>query len=401
MEYQIGGIATDFLSPEERSRLVGLCRKLTGNADVAEDLAQETLLLAWRGFEGLREPEKRSQWIAGIAHNVSLRWLRQQGRDQAHNLLVPFSQNEPGTTTLEELVADEFDLEIELERRELVTLLDRAMALLPEETRAVLIKRYIEESPLAEIAEQLETNASAVAMRLQRGKLALRKVLTEEMQEETAAYTQAAHAQTWEQTSLWCTLCGQHRLLGRKQPERGMLYLKCPSCSPGNQVLSENESIPVLKGVKSFKPAFTRLGEWCHTFYRQALHDGSMLCDTCKGNMTVKISPAENISQLGRLSQGPQIWSGCFDERLVCVLCQSCQSICCICLEALSLFLPEGRAFLRAHPRIHLLPYRAIEFAGHPAIVTHFESLNETASFEVISDARTFEVLKIVGGGHE
>jgi RNA polymerase sigma factor (sigma-70 family) len=245
MEYQIGGIATDFLSPEERSRLVGLCRKLTGNADVAEDLAQETLLLAWRSIEGLREPEKRAQWLAGIARNVSLRWLRQQGRDQAHSMILPQNREEPGTTTLEELVADEFDLEVELERRELVTLLDRALALLPEETRTVLVKRYIEESPLAEIAAQLDTNASAVAMRLQRGKLALRKVLTSEMQEEIAAYIQAASEQTWVQTSLWCHLCGKHRLLGRKQVERGMLYLKCPACSPDDEVLRK-KTIPFL-----------------------------------------------------------------------------------------------------------------------------------------------------------
>ena len=71
MEYQMGGIATDFLSQEERVRLVGLCRKLTGSVDAAEDLAQETLLLAWRRIEGLREPEKRTQWIAGIARNLS------------------------------------------------------------------------------------------------------------------------------------------------------------------------------------------------------------------------------------------------------------------------------------------------------------------------------------------
>ena len=399
MEYQIGGIATDFLAPEERARLVGLCRKLTGNADVAEDLAQETLLLAWRNLEGLRESEKRAQWIAGIARNVSLRWLREQGRDQAHSLILSQNIEEPGTTTLEELVADEFDLEIELERRELVTLLDRALALLPEETRAVLVKRYIEESPLAEIAAQLDTNASAVAMRLQRGKLALRRVLTSEMQEEIAAYTQAASAQAWESTSMWCYLCGKHRLLGRKQPERGMLYLKCPACSPGDEVLSKNESIPFLQGFKSFKPAFYRLGEWCHTYYRQGLRTGSHLCDTCGQTVPVRISSPQEVRELNWLSQDSPKWIGRESERIVNVICPRCSNINCIALEGLILSLPEGRDFWRAHAHIHLLPYRSIEFAGRPAVVTCFESLTEADSFEVISDAETYEVLKIIGGG--
>lgn len=399
MEYQIGGIATNFLSSEERSRLVGLCRKLTGNSDVAEDLAQETLLLAWRNIEGLREPEKRAQWLAGIARNVSLRWLRQQGRDQAHSLLLPQDTEAGDAATLEELVADEFDLEIELERRELVTLLDRALALLPQETRALLVKRYVEESPLAEIAAQLDTNASTVAMRLQRGKLALRKVLTGEMREQLAAYQQAASEQAWEQTSLWCHLCGKHRLLGRKQPERGLLYLKCPACSPGDEVLSKNESIPVLKGIKSFKPAFARVSEWCHTYYRRGLRDGAVLCDGCGFSMPTRISRPEEIRELTWLSQDSPKWIGRQSERLVNMICPRCSSINCIALEGLVLSLPEGRAFQRTHTRIHLLPYRSIEFAGRPAVVTRFESITDTACFEVISDYETYEVLSIVGGG--
>ena len=57
----------------ERVRLVGLCAALTGNVDVAEDLAQEVLLEAWRGIERLRDVELFSHWLSGIARNVCLR----------------------------------------------------------------------------------------------------------------------------------------------------------------------------------------------------------------------------------------------------------------------------------------------------------------------------------------
>jgi RNA polymerase sigma-70 factor (ECF subfamily) len=398
MEQHIGGIAEDFLSQEERARLVGLCGKLTGNFEVAEDLAQETLLLAWRGIEGLREPEKRSAWIAGIARNVSLRWLRQQGRDSAHRLLLSSEMQEQSATPLEELVADEFDLEVELERKELINLLDRALALLPVETRAVLVRRYVDESPLAEIATQLGTNASAVAMRLQRGKLALRKVLSSEMREEAMVYEQAANERRWDSTSLWCTLCGQHRLLGRKQPERGMLYFKCPQCSPGDEVISKSETVTAIRGIWSYKPAYTRLSEWSHNYYRTALRNGEMLCKTCKRMVPAQISPAEDIRQLLWLNQDRPRWAWRPGERMVNVVCSHCNSIDCTTLEGLVLALPEGRAFQRSHSRMHFLPYRYIEFAGRHAIVTRFESVLETASFEVISDYETYEVLRIVGG---
>ncbi len=398
MEMQISGIAEEFLSPQERARLVGLCGKLTGNQDIAEDLAQETLFLVWRHIQELRDQEKRAQWISGIARNVSLRWLRQHGRDQAHRIELFASEEDQGAATLEELVTDEFDLEVELERRELVNLLDRALALLPDETRSVLVKHYVEESPLAEIAEQLGTNPSAIAMRLQRGRLALRKVLTSDMQQAMQAYTTLATPQMWEQTSLWCNLCGKHRLLGRKQPERGLLYLKCPACSPGNEVLSKSEQLPVLKGVKTYKPAYTRLLEWSHDYYRQALRDGSSVCDTCGQRNQTRLGPAEEVRELSWLNQDSLKWVWGQNERLVAVTCAHCQSTNCTTLESLCLSLPEGRAFSRIHPRIHQLPYHTIEFAGRSAIVTRFESVIDPASFEIISDYETYEVLKIYGG---
>ena len=82
----------------------------------------------------------------------------------------------PGT--LKHAFADPFDIEVELERKELIALLDRAMSALPPETRTAL----------AEIAAQLGMNAGAIAMRLQHGRLALRRVLTTRLQDEIASY---------------------------------------------------------------------------------------------------------------------------------------------------------------------------------------------------------------------
>src|SRR6266700_3068852 len=61
--------------PTERARLVHLCATITGNGDVAEDMAQETLLEAWRHLHKLRDPERRAQCLTGIARNVCLRFF--------------------------------------------------------------------------------------------------------------------------------------------------------------------------------------------------------------------------------------------------------------------------------------------------------------------------------------
>ena len=67
---------TSFISPQERTQLVRLCATMTGDSGAAEDLAQETLLEAWRHLEGLRDPQKRTQWLTGIARNVCRCWRR-------------------------------------------------------------------------------------------------------------------------------------------------------------------------------------------------------------------------------------------------------------------------------------------------------------------------------------
>ncbi len=142
----------------EHSRLVRLCTHLTGDRHIAEDLAQETLLEAWRNADKLRAPDKRPQWLAGIVRRLWLSWARTQYRGLPH--LVQVAETE---------TADDLDLELELERNELAQLLDRALGLLPAETRQVLVERYVRESPHAEIAELLGLPLGTVKRRMRLG----------------------------------------------------------------------------------------------------------------------------------------------------------------------------------------------------------------------------------------
>ena len=58
-------------------------------------------------------------------------------------------------------------------------------------------------------------------MRLQRGKLALRRILAGELREDAAAYgLPVALDERWERTWIWCWKCGQERLQGRMTGNR-------------------------------------------------------------------------------------------------------------------------------------------------------------------------------------
>ncbi len=379
-----------FIALEERAQLVRFCAAMTKNNDAAEDLAQETLLIAWRKSHTLRDAERYQAWLLGIARNVCLRWLRAHGRDCAQ--LVPFhADRDEAPGDLDDIVADELDIELVLERKELAELLDRALALLPSQTRTALLRHYVEESSLGEIAAQLGTNASAIAMRLQRGKLVLRRILTQEMM----LYSDQP-ASDWEVTPLWCSCCGQRRLLGQRDPNEGKFFLKCPLCSP-DEILSKNH-LSVLKGIRGYKPLRSRLAAWGDHNYRLGLRTGSAKCPGCGRTVPALIqTPGEFPSWL-QGSKEMQTWMRYLDDRFITMPCEHCVSSCVTSLEPLILEAQAGQQFLKRYPRIRTLPRQYIEADGRAAILTRFESVTNTATLDVVSDYQTYEILHVYGG---
>lgn len=387
-----------FISAEERAQLVRYCAALSGRLEVAEDLAQETLLEAWRNAQALRDPSRRFQWFVGIARNVYLRWQRKQGHEEAHRYqgeIIAYGQHE--TARLEQFFVDQFDIASNLERKELLELLERALALLPAETRHALLQHYIGNSSLAQVAQQLGTNTNALAVRLQRGKQTLRRLLLPEMQQDFVVHRQQARSAAWEVTPLWCYRCGKQRMLGKRVSYEGKLLLKCPVCNPGeHQLLSRNE-LPLLQGMKSYKPMLTRLRNWCHGHYRAALAayfgGEAITCETCRQTLVVLLARIERYPDYLRGTLQNWQW---FDEgKLVSTYCSHCQNACNTTLSGLVLNLPETHAFVRAQSRICTFPAQPLETQGRSALLTRLESVTGNAALNIISDEETYNVLRI------
>lgn len=373
----------------ERARLVRLCARLTGDPHVAEDLAQEALLLAWRQAKTLRDPARRPEWLAGIARNRCRHWLRRQRLERARFVQSPSPNGD--SITLDQWVADEFDLELELERHELANLLDRALALLPPATREVLVRRYVDESPHAAIAERLGLSEGAVAMRLNRGKLLLKRVLTTELPQEAAAYGLAPTTpDRWQETRIWCPACGTRKLLGRFFAGSD-LQLDCPACFTGVRVPAVRSKLAeqvwginlaeTLRGVKGYKPACNRLFTALDRCFRPASAGPVVRCPRCKQRAVLRISP--------------DTFHEHHDIQVVCRHCDQATGIST--LIAVMLARLEGQAFWREHGRLRSLPQREIEHAGSPAIAASLTSVTGNARLDVIFARDSLMVLGIYG----
>ncbi|HEX6817430.1 MAG TPA: RNA polymerase sigma factor [Ktedonobacterales bacterium] len=374
----------------ERPHLVALCARLTDDPIAAEDLAQETLIEAWRHCDRLRDPARERQWLAGIARNVSLRWLRARSRESAHTVALPISADgdEASAPTWDDLLAGDADIAVELERQELAALLDAALALLSPETRATLLAHYVEQTPLAELAGRLGASDAAVAMRLQRGKLALRRILTTELYQDFAPHAPDLYERhAWEETSLWCSICGRRHLLGRYHIAEEELWLRCPECSPDPALIDIHSHLPgVLGGIRGFQRARDRATAWAHDYYSPHLRNRQIPCFGCgrllsvshERPMYIAASPIGNTLGLRHI-------------------CPACRSDCWESLDGLALATPAGRAFSRRNSRMRTLPHQQVEALGRPASVARFESVTSTACFIALADAETLELLATEG----
>lgn len=365
----------------EHRRLVALCASITGNFHAAEDLAQETMIEAWQSQHTLRDSALLGAWLSGIARNLCRRWLRSRQRENNRRA----DQLSDVTALYVEQIDQSVDLELELERQELVTLLDRALALLPAESREVLIERYVRESHISEIASRLGIQTPAAAMRLQRGKLALRQILTTAMRQEIAPYLIHEPSDNWQETRIWCFVCGVQHLRGRLTAD-SMLILTCPVCFSDPESALFITCPEIWGGVKGYGRALTRTMDWIDSYYRTAPDNRTARCYVCGTSLL--------LSQLSPLKT---TWGG---QRVVGFhqRCPSCHAESSQPLAGLLLASPAGRHFRRAHPQMRMLPEQETELNGSAAVITRFVSLPDRATMTVISARDSGRTLRVVHG---
>jgi len=160
-----------------------LTYRMLGNAQEAEDAAQETFLRAYKRLSTYQPDKKFSNWILSIASHYCIDLLR---RRRFQWLSV---EDDPVMAVLSSDDEAPDDVALRRERAEEVrTLLER----LEPSYRAPLVLRYWHDLSYREIAEMLELSEPAVKTRLHRARLQMAALL----EENTAARQRAAVART-------------------------------------------------------------------------------------------------------------------------------------------------------------------------------------------------------------
>lgn len=140
--------------------------RLCGSTADAEDLVQQTFLLAQQHLDQLRDPTAARAWLFSLLRSAYGRLVRKTRPSCGTDCDCQFDD-------LAEVDFDALDGPFDVEALQL------ALNKLPEEQRLVVVGFYFEECSYLELAERLQIPLGTVMSRLARAKVQLRTLLTE------------------------------------------------------------------------------------------------------------------------------------------------------------------------------------------------------------------------------
>ena len=149
---------------------------LVGHPEDAADVTQEVFLKVWRGLPAFQGGSSFSTWLYRLTGNAAIDLLRREKKRRGD-----LSLDDPDRRWDSHL-ADPTPLpEKSLEQEELRRAVIRGLALLSEEHRQVLVLRELNGASYEEIGQVLGLPPGTVKSRVARARLALAKLLKEEL----------------------------------------------------------------------------------------------------------------------------------------------------------------------------------------------------------------------------
>lgn len=154
------------LAHQQAESLFRCALTLCGDAQLAEDLAQETMLAAWQSLRRFDGRCRFSTWLYGILRHRFLKATRGTSwRSRAESLDGNAKSSSPA----------ESDPARDSERAEDAARVQQAVAMLPPEHRQVIELRFFAGATLEDIAAALEIPLGTVKSRLHNGLEKLRQ----------------------------------------------------------------------------------------------------------------------------------------------------------------------------------------------------------------------------------
>jgi len=147
--------------------IISFIYDMVSQRDLAEELAQETFVRAYKSIQGLKDDAKLSTWLFGIAKNVARESLRSRVKDERR------VEMEDGRVL--ELSDRGLPPDRQLLDRELNRVIHRALGELDEDKRLVFTLKVFQQRSYEEIAEITGSSVAKLKTDLHRARAEMRR----------------------------------------------------------------------------------------------------------------------------------------------------------------------------------------------------------------------------------
>lgn len=144
-----------------QSSVRNLMRRCCGDVTLADDLAQQAFVQAWKKIRGLKKAEAIGAWLKQVAISIWLQHLRK--KDALRHA------GELDETETAHAAEDGVGMDLDL---------DHALSTLPEHVRCCIVLSYKEGMTHAEIAQWMDMPLGTVKSHITRGTEKLREILS-------------------------------------------------------------------------------------------------------------------------------------------------------------------------------------------------------------------------------
>lgn len=160
-------------------RLYAAARRRCGSVEVAEDLVQESYLLAWRHMDELRDGRNAYTWLYRILLNTIADYYRKEQRRRTLLPITTLEEEYDNWLALADTAASDA-LVRAIETREMQRMLEK----LPVEFAEALALYHLDGLRYREIAELTQTPVGTVMSRLSRARKLLAALVLREQRPE-------------------------------------------------------------------------------------------------------------------------------------------------------------------------------------------------------------------------
>jgi RNA polymerase sigma-70 factor (ECF subfamily) len=154
-----------------QDKIYNLCRHMLGNAQDAEDAAQDAFLKAFQALPKFQPEASLYTWLYRIATNTCIDFKKKPIFESL------FGSSEEGERLVHDRASDAPSPEKIYQSKEIDQALQESLRKLSPKLRAIIILKEIEELSYDEIADTLEISMGTVKSRLARARVELQKLM--------------------------------------------------------------------------------------------------------------------------------------------------------------------------------------------------------------------------------